>query len=128
MRGHERDRKTEWFSRLRLGAGRKASRRRPSAFDGHTQGERAQLENLEVDTKLKRLQIQAVEDERELLSLKQREHLLNIEMAEIKRGLTLIGIVVLGATMVAAIALDIADPSLGQPGLNLSELWQLLGR
>lgn len=145
MRGHERGRKTEWFARSHTGSFARfltaakvwllttlpivqLSRSAPSVDDVRREHERAQLENLEADTRLKKLQAQALEDEREQLPLKRREHVLNIEIAEIKRGLTLLGVVLLGAAAVAAIALDIAGPGLSQPGPNFSELLRLLGK
>jgi hypothetical protein len=88
--------------------------------------ERVQLENLEADTRLKELQAQALEDEHELLPLKRREHKLNIENAEIKRGLSLAGVVFVGAVLVAGVVLGIADPSLNQSSPSLFELCKLL--
>jgi hypothetical protein len=109
MRGHRGDRKTQWFSRLRFGASGRARRR-----------------NLEADTRLKEIQAQVLGEERELLSLKRREHELNVENAEIKRSLTLFGVVFVGASLVAGLVLGAVDPSLSQPGPNLFELTKLL--
>ncbi len=187
-----RSTKSEWFSRLRFGAGGKASLRRPSVSDGHAQTgypgsftrfitaatlwllttlpfiqfasraapdskarppgnssapvpasspggqpgpseapgsreyDQARLENLKVDTRLKELQIQALKDEHELLPLKRREHEVNIENGEIKRDLTLVSAVLIGAMLVAGILLGIVDPNLKQPGPNFFELCKLL--
>jgi hypothetical protein len=174
-----RSTKSEWFSRLRSGAGGKASRRRPSVLDDHTlsgqsgsfarsitalklwflstlplvqlsrsapdfkarppgeasaasviphshEYEEALLENLKADTRLKKLQAEALEDERDLQPLKQREHEVNVENGEIKRDLTLAGVVLVGAMLVAGLVLQIADPSLNQPNPNLLEFCKLL--
>jgi hypothetical protein len=181
-----RSTKSEWFSRLRSGAGGQASRQRPSVNGGLAQpdhngsstrfttalklwllstlpvvqitsrsasaskarppghpsagadgapppeqpkpaatahgsdGDQAQPED--SDAKLKQLQIQALEDEHELQPLKRREHEISIENAEIKRGLTLAGVVVIGAMLVAGLVLAVADPgALHHSGFNFWE-------
>jgi len=185
-----RSTKSEWFSRLRFGAGGKASRQRPSVSDGHAQRghtgsfarlisalklwlfstlpvvqiasrsapdskarpsvdpdassdrppfeqpesskthseeyEQALLENLKAHTGLKKLQAQALEDEHELRWLKKREHRVNIENGEIKRDLTLAGVVAIGAMLVAGLALEIFAPNLKPPGPDLFEFFKLL--
>jgi hypothetical protein len=133
MRGHRSGQKTEWFSRLRFGASGRTSRRRSAAFDGHAQStrtgasdalvgdsprsyERVQRENLEADTRLKELQAEALEDERELLP----------QNAEIRRGLSLAGVVLCGGVLVAGAVLGIADPGLNQFSPSFFELCRFL--
>jgi hypothetical protein len=88
--------------------------------------EQARQENLEAETRLKMLQAQSLEDERSLLSLRRREHELNIENAEIRRGLSLAGVVVFGAALVAGVALGAVDPGISQSVPKSFELWRLL--
>lgn len=107
MRGHERGRK--------------------NASGAYS--ERVRLENAEADLRLKQLQIQALEDERELLPLRRREHELDIENAEIKRSLTLFGVACLGALVVAGAVLAVADPvALHRSGFDFLEELKLFFR
>jgi hypothetical protein len=96
-----------------------------SAADFQRRLEQAQLENLEADTRFKNLQAEVLEDERDL---KRRKYVLDIELAEIKRALTLLGVVIVGALAVASIVLCLVAPELTQPGPNLLELLPLLGK
>lgn len=97
-----------------------------SVADFQRRFEQAQLENLEADTRFKNLQAEVLESER---ALKRRKYVLDIELAEFKRGLTLFGVVVVGAAAVASIVIGLVEPELTtQLGPNLSELLPLLGK
>ncbi|HET7509741.1 MAG TPA: hypothetical protein VFJ65_05760, partial [Solirubrobacterales bacterium] len=99
----------------------------PKAPEAHSEEyEQELLKNLEADTRLKKLQAQGLEDEHELRQLKKREHRINIENGEIRRDLTLAGVVVIGAMLVAGFALEIVAPGLKPPGPDLFEFFKLL--
>jgi len=88
--------------------------------------EQARLDNLRADTALKRLQARDLEDQRQLRRLQRRKLTIDVENGEIKRALTLVAVVVIGALLVARAALAIAAPSLEQQIPNLLELCELL--
>jgi hypothetical protein len=55
-----------------------------------------------------------------LLSLERRKLRVGAEDAEIRRGLTLIAVVLLGAALVAAVTAEIVDSGVTRPGATSS--------
>lgn len=88
--------------------------------------ERARQANIEADTRLKEAQAQALEDAHSLLAGQRRGQELDNEIKELKRGLMLVGVVVVGSLLVAEAALAIVAPGLDRPGQALLVLARLL--
>jgi hypothetical protein len=81
---------------------------------------------IRLEEEIKEREIRALDDAHEESRLSVREQELNIEGAEIRHGLMLLGVVLFGGIFVGLVALSIFAPELRQPGRALSQYLRLL--